>query len=210
MKARIISLLVIIMSLCPAVARSAEEATNTLLVYGDSLSAAYGIQEAQGWVTLLESRLNEENWTYKLINGSVSGETTTGGLERLPAMLSTYQPDLVILELGGNDGLRGLPLETLKANLKKMISLIKAAGGEVLLTGIQIPPNYGPRYTEPFFSLYTEISEEDSLALVPFLIDGIPQQPELMQNDGIHPKAEAQIMILDNVWPYLEPMLSRL
>jgi|TARA_B110000438_G_scaffold88295_1_gene87793 acyl-CoA thioesterase-1 len=210
MKARIISLLVIIMSLCPAVARSAEEATNTLLVYGDSLSAAYGIQEAQGWVALLESRLNEEDWPYKLINGSVSGETTTGGLERLPAMLSNYQPDLVILELGGNDGLRGLPLETLKANLKKMISLIRAAGGEVLLTGIQIPPNYGPRYTEPFFSLYTEISEEDSLALVPFLIDGIPQQPELMQNDGIHPKAEAQIMILDNVWPYLEPMLSRL
>ena len=210
MKARIISLLVIIMNLCPTVARSTEEATNTLLVYGDSLSAAYGIQEAQGWVTLLESRLNEENWTYKLINGSVSGETTTGGLERLPAMLSTYQPDLVILELGGNDGLRGLPLETLKANLKKMISLIRAEGGEVLLTGIQIPPNYGPRYTEPFFSLYTEISEEDSLALVPFLIDGIPQQPELMQNDGIHPKAEAQIMILDNVWPYLEPMLSRL
>jgi len=210
MKARIISLLVIIMSLCPAVARSAEEATNTLLVYGDSLSAAYGIQEAQGWVSLLETRLNEEDWPYKLINGSVSGETTTGGLERLPAMLSNYQPDLVILELGGNDGLRGLPLETLKANLKKMISLIRAAGGEVLLTGIQIPPNYGPRYTEPFFSLYTEISEEDSLALVPFLIDGIPQQPELMQNDGIHPKAEAQIMILDNVWPYLEPMLSRL
>ena len=209
MKARIISLLVIIMSLYPLVARSAEEATNTLLVYGDSLSAAYGIQEAQGWVTLLESRLNEENWPYKLINGSVSGETTTGGLERLPAMLSNYQPDLVILELGGNDGLRGLPLETLKANLKKMISLIRAAGGEVLLTGIQIPPNYGPRYTEPFFSLYTEISEEDSLALVPFLIEGIPQQPELMQNDGIHPKAEAQIMILDNVWPYLEPMLSR-
>ena len=209
MKARIISLLVIIMSLYPLVARSAEEATNTLLVYGDSLSAAYGIQEAQGWVTLLESRLNEENWPYKLINGSVSGETTTGGLERLPAMLSNYQPDLVILELGGNDGLRGLPLETLKANLKKMISLIRAAGGEVLLTGIQIPPNYGPRYTEPFFSLYTEISEEDSLALVPFLIDGIPQQPELMQNDGIHLKAEAQIMILDNVWPYLEPMLSR-
>ncbi len=209
MKARIISLLVIIMSLYPLVARSAEEATNTLLVYGDSLSAAYGIQEAQGWVTLLESRLNEENWPYKLINGSVSGETTTGGLERLPAMLSIYQPDLVILELGGNDGLRGLPLETLKANLKKMISLIRAEGGEVLLTGIQIPPNYGPRYTEPFFSLYTEIAEEDSLALVPFLIEGIPQQPELMQNDGIHPKAEAQIMILDNVWPYLEPMLSR-
>ena len=209
MKARIISLLVIIMSLYPLVARSAEEATNTLLVYGDSLSAAYGIQEAQGWVTLLESRLNEENWPYKLINGSVSGETTTGGLERLPAMLSIYQPDLVILELGGNDGLRGLPRETLKANLKKMISLIRAEGGEVLLTGIQIPPNYGPRYTEPFFSLYTEISEEDSLALVPFLIEGIPQQPELMQNDGIHPKAEAQIMILDNVWPYLEPMLSR-
>ena len=107
-----------------------------------------------------------------------------------------------------NDGLRGLPLETLKTNLKKMIALIRESGGSVLLTGIQIPPNYGPRYTEPFFSLYSEIAVEDSLPLVPFLIDGIPQQPELMQNDGIHPRAEAQFMILENVWPYLEPMLD--
>jgi acyl-CoA thioesterase I len=209
MKSRIISLLVVLLSLCPVATLTAEEAANTLLVFGDSLSAAYGIEEDQGWVTLLETKLRQENWPYRLINGSVSGETTTGGLERLPAMLDSYQPNLVILELGGNDGLRGLPLETLKANLKKMISNIREMGGSVLLTGIQIPPNYGPRYTEPFFQLYSEIAAEDSLPLVPFLIDGIPQQPELMQNDGIHPKAEAQFMILENVWPYLEPMLDR-
>ena len=184
-----------------------EESRYTLMVFGDSLSAAYGIDEDSGWVTLLETRIMDENWPYRVINGSISGETTTGGLARLPSMLDSYQPDLVILELGGNDGLRGLPLATLKQNLLKMIDLIEAAGGEVLLTGIQIPPNYGPRYTVPFFRLYGEIAEERGLSMVPFLIEGIPQQPELMQNDGIHPKAEAQYLIVENVWPELEPMM---
>ena len=208
MKVRFFSLSVVIFVLLPSAASAAED-SYILMVWGDSLSAAYGFSEEQGWVTLLEEKLNSENWPYRVINGSVSGETTTGGLERLPAMLESYSPDLVILELGGNDGLRGLPLELMKANLKSMVDLVRADGGEVLLTGIQIPPNYGPRYTEPFFALFREIAEEDFLPLVPFLIDGIPQQPELMQNDGIHPKAGAQFMILENVWPYLEPMLKK-
>lgn len=208
MKVRFFSLSVVIFVLLPSAASAAED-SYTLMVWGDSLSAAYGFSEEQGWVALLEEKLNSENWPYRVINGSVSGETTTGGLERLPAMLESYSPDLVILELGGNDGLRGLPLELMKANLKSMVDLVRADGGEVLLTGIQIPPNYGPRYTEPFFALFREIAEEDFLPLVPFLIDGIPQQPELMQNDGIHPKAGAQFMILENVWPYLEPMLKK-
>lgn len=207
MKSRFFSLLVLIV-LTGLPGGGNAQAPYTLLVFGDSLSAAYGISEEQGWVTLLATRINSENWPYRIVNGSVSGETTTGGLERLPAMLDSYQPDLVILELGGNDGLRGLPLNLMKSNLKQMIELIQSSGGDVLLAGIQIPPNYGPRYTEPFFATFGEIAEEESLPLVPFLIDGIPQQPELMQNDGIHPKAEAQYMILDNVWPLLEPLLE--
>lgn len=182
----------------------------TLLVYGDSLSASYGIEEEQGWVNLLKIKLLSQDLPVDVVNGSVSGETTTGGLARLPAMLNSYQPELLILELGGNDGLRGLPLELMRENLASMIDLAKTNGAEVILTGIQIPPNYGPRYTVPFFDTYAALAEQKSLPLVPFLIEGIPQQPELMQNDGIHPRAEAQWMILDNVWPILEPQLESL
>ena len=182
----------------------------TLLIYGDSLSASYGIEQEQGWVNLLKIKLLSEKLPVDVVNGSVSGETTTGGLARLPAMLNSYEPELLILELGGNDGLRGLPLELMHENLASMIDLAKANGAEVILTGIQIPPNYGPRYTAPFFDTYATLAEQKSLPLVPFLIEGIPQQPELMQNDGIHPRAEAQLMILDNVWPILEPQLKSL
>ena len=194
-----------------AVCASAQAADDdyVLMVLGDSLSAAYGIDEEDGWVALLDNKLRNDNWPYRVVNGSVSGETTTGGLARLPAMLDSHQPDLVILELGGNDGLRGLPLGILKSNMLIMIALIEEQGAEVLLTGIQIPPNYGPRYTVPFYQLYGELAAEKTLALVPFLIEGIPQQPELMQNDGIHPRAEAQYMILDNVWAVLEAMLQK-
>jgi acyl-CoA thioesterase-1 len=180
---------------------------STLLVFGDSLSASYGLRETQGWVNLLEIKINESNLNIKVVNGSVSGETSTGGLARLPAMLENYNPDVVILELGGNDGLRGLPLSALEQNLRIMVEMISQSGAKTLLTGIQIPPNYGPRYTKPFFEIYNNIASSQKLALVPFLIDGIPQQPELMQADGIHPKAEAQYLILENVWPYLEPLL---
>ena len=179
----------------------------TLLVFGDSLSAAYGLKEAQGWVNLLEDKISESELNFKVVNASVSSETSTGGLARLPAMLESYNPDVVIVELGGNDGLRGLPLKSLEKNLRAMVELISRSGAKTLLTGIQIPPNYGVRYTKPFFEIYGNIANSEHLALVPFLIDGIPQQPELMQADGIHPKAEAQHLILENVWPYLEPLL---
>ena len=180
----------------------------TVLVFGDSLSASYGIEEEQGWVNLLSEKLRQAQSPYSVINASVSGETSTGGLSRLPAALAEFQPSVVILELGGSDGLRGLPLATLQSNLEEMVSLSQRAGAKVLLAGIQIPPNYGPRYTEPFYALFGDIAESEQLPFVPFLIDGIPQQPELMQNDGIHPRAEAQHMILDNVWPVLAPMLQ--
>lgn len=179
-----------------------------LLVFGDSLSAAYGIDESEGWVELLQQRLDESGYPHRVVNASVSGETSTGGLARLPAVLENHEPDLVILELGGNDGLRGLPLNALRNNLIEMVEMSQESGARVLLTGIQIPPNYGPRYTVPFFELFGEVAREKGIALVPFLIDGIPQQPELMQRDGIHPRAEAQIMIVENVWPYLQPLLS--
>ena len=174
-----------------------------ILIFGDSLSAAYGIGENEGWVTLLANRLAQENSELEVVNGSVSGETTTGGRARLPSLLQRYKPAFVLIELGGNDGLRGLPLSLMRENLTEMIQLSQKSGATVMIAGMQIPPNYGPRYTEPFFAQYAELAEEFDLYLIPFLIDGIPQQPELMQADGIHPKAEAQSMILDNFWPVL-------
>jgi acyl-CoA thioesterase-1 len=180
----------------------------SILIFGDSLSAAYGIGEDEGWETLLAERLKQENSKLQVINGSVSGETTTGGRARLPSLLQRYAPTYVLIELGGNDGLRGLPLALMRENLTEMITLSKASGATVLIAGMQIPPNYGPRYTEPFYAQYAELAEEFDLYLIPFLIDGIPQQPALMQADGIHPKAEAQSMILDNVWPVLREAMS--
>jgi len=198
---------IVLLLLCVLAAIPAAAQQRNLLVWGDSLSAAYGIAEEQGWVELLSQRVEREFPAYRVINGSVSGETTTGGLERLPAMLAEYQPELVILELGGNDGLRGIPVAAIRENLAAMIRLIEASGGRVLLAGIRIPPNYGPRYTEPFHENYFSLAEEFELPLLPFLIEGIPETPELMQNDGIHPVAEAQPAILENVWAVLEPML---
>jgi len=180
----------------------------TVLVFGDSLSAGYGIDVDQSWTTLLQARLRGQGYEHRVVNASISGETTEGGASRIHGTMERFDPSVVILELGGNDGLRGLPLEILKQNLLGMVEMIQATGAEVLLTGIQIPPNYGPRYTVPFYRLYGELAREQGLALVPFLIAGIPQQPQLMQNDGIHPKAEAQSMVLDNVWEILQPMLK--
>ena len=174
-----------------------------ILIFGDSLSAAYGIGEDEGWVTLLAERLAQEDSELEVVNGSVSGETTTGGRARLPSLLERYNPAFVLIELGGNDGLRGLPLSLMRENLTDMIQLSQSSGATVMIAGMQIPPNYGPRYTEPFFAQYAELAAEFDLYLIPFLIDGIPQQPGLMQADGIHPKAEAQLMILDNFWPVL-------
>ena len=154
-------------------------------------------------MTLLAERLAQEDSELEVVNGSVSGETTTGGRARLQSLLERYNPAFVLIELGGNDGLRGLPLSLMRENLTDMIQLSQSSGATVMIAGMQIPPNYGPRYTEPFFAQYAELAEEFDLYLIPFLIDGIPQQQELMQADGIHPKAEAQSMILDNFWPVL-------
>jgi len=202
------TLLASLLFACLATASAAANETPVILVFGDSLSASYGIREEQGWVTLLQEKLQSEGFAHRVVNASVSGETSNGGLARLPAALESHDPDLVILELGGNDGLRGLPLQALEDNLQLMIDMIQQADAEVLLAGIQIPPNYGPRYTEPFAQIFPTLAKRESLPLVPFLIDGIAQQPELMQNDGIHPRAEAQFMIVDNVWPVLKPLLD--
>jgi acyl-CoA thioesterase-1 len=181
----------------------------SILIFGDSLSAAYRMDENQGWVALLSNRIEHKQLPYEVINASVSGETTTGGLARLPAVLAANAPEIVVLELGGNDGLRGMPVSSIRDNLLQMIELIESSGATAVLAGIQIPPNYGPRYTEPFTRLFEEIAAERELVFIPFLIDGIPQDPELMQDDGIHPRAEAQTLVLNNVWPFLEDLLQQ-
>lgn len=180
-----------------------------LLVFGDSLSAAYRMSEADGWVALLAKRIKQENLAINVINTSVSGETTAGGLSRLPAALQTHAPDIVILELGGNDGLRGLPITEMRKNLDAMLKQIQHSGALVILTGIQIPPNYGSRYTTPFAAQFPELAQEHDVALIPFLLEGIMENRDLVQDDGIHPRAEAQPMVLDNVWGTLEPILRQ-
>nr|WP_251309356.1 arylesterase [Halomonas sp. NCCP-2165] len=176
-----------------------------LLVMGDSLSAAYGIEARQGWVALLERRLDGRA---EVINASISGETSGGGAARLPDLLGQHAPDIVLLELGGNDGLRGLPPGQLETNLRRMIEASRAAEAEVLLLGIDIPPNYGQAYREAFTGVYRRLADEHDLPLVPFLLEGVALNRELMQADGIHPTAEAQPRILANVWPVLAPLLE--
>ncbi len=180
-----------------------------LLVLGDSLSAAYGIEVNQGWVSLLEQRLAAK-YPHQVVNASVSGETTGGGLSRLPALLKQHQPELVIVELGGNDGLRGYPLNVMKQQLAEIIETSHDADAQVLLVGMQIPSNYGLRYTNQFRDTYTELAQQYDLPLVKFLLAEVALNAKLMQKDGIHPTAEAQEKILDNVWPVLQPMLEQL
>ncbi len=179
-----------------------------VLVLGDSISAAYGIAMEQGWVELLRKKLHAEGYPTPVVNASISGETTSGGLRRLPNLLDRHQPGLVILELGGNDGLRGFPLADIKANLQRMIELAQQSGAEVLLLGMRIPPNYGPAYTEPFFAQYQQLALTHDLRLVPFFLDGIAGDATLMQRDGIHPTAEAQPLLLAHIWPALRGLLS--
>lgn len=184
-------------------------AGRTLLVFGDSLSAAYGLQTDQGWVALLQDRLRSEGYGYTVVNASVSGETTEGGRRRLPRALAQHAPDLVILELGANDGLRGLPLQDARTNLQAMIETARKTGASVLLAGILIPPNYGPRYADAFAQMYVQLAAEQKVALVPFLLDGVALDPKLMQQDGLHPRAEGQPRVLQNVWQHLHPLLKR-
>ncbi len=180
-----------------------------ILVLGDSLSAAYGIPLERGWVQLLQTRLETEGYGYEVVNASVSGDTTGAALTRLPRALELHQPDIVIVELGGNDGLRGTPVAQMQRNLEDIVEKSRAAEARVLVTGIMIPPNYGAEYTARFNAVYTGLVDRLNVALVPFILDGVALEPSLMQADGIHPTAAAQPRILDNVWPALQPMLAR-
>jgi acyl-CoA thioesterase-1 len=191
-----------------AIASTGAAAAPTILVMGDSLSAEYGLQRGQGWVALMQARLKEQHLDYSVVNASISGETTSGGWQRLPAALVQNKPAVVIIELGSNDALRGLALDASHTNLESMITASRKAGAKVLLIGMQIPPNYGRDYTEKFKALFPDLARRYKIALVPFLLEGIAEKQEMFQADGLHPLAQAHPRILDNVWPALEPLLK--
>jgi len=180
---------------------------DTVLVVGDSISAAFGLDTRQGWVALLEKRLVEQGFEHKVVNASISGDTSAGGAARLPGLLVEHQPNLVILELGGNDGLRGQTPAQLQQNLASMIEQSQDAGAKVLLLGMRLPPNYGIRYTTAFAQVFATLAEEKQVAFVPFFLDGVGGVPEMMQRDGIHPAVAAQPVLLENLWPTLLPLL---
>jgi acyl-CoA thioesterase-1 len=197
-------LLLILSGLCgPLVA-----ATPTLLVLGDSLSAGYGINPERGWVSLLQQRIEAAGLPHRVINAGISGDTTSGGVRRLPRSLEVYQPAVVIIELGANDGLRGLSLDELRANLTRMVDLSLASGARVLLLGMHIPPNYGRRFADAFHQVYQDVATEAGVPLVPFFLEGVVDSPGLMQDDNIHPNEIGQARMLDNVWAYLRPLLE--
>ena len=185
--------------------------TQTILVFGDSLSAGYGVPQGQGWVALLEQKLIQNKLdmaSYQVVNASISGETTSGGLARFSAALATHKPNIVILELGANDGLRGLPITEMQVNLNQMITQAKTAKAKVLLIGMKIPPNYGLKYTKNFSATYTSLAKQHNTALVPFLLEGVAGKPALIQVDGLHPISAAQPQLFDNVWKVLAKMLN--
>lgn len=189
-------------------AAPAYSAPKPMLVLGDSLSAEYGLPRGSGWVSLLGNRLRSEKFDVHLINASISGETTAGGKARLPTLLQQHKPAIVILELGGNDGLRGLALAATQANLREMIKLANTAGAQVLLVGMQVPPNYGPDYSKRFIALFQTLGKERGVRLVPFLLTGLDDMGKFFQPDRIHPNKEAQPIMLDNVWPGLKTLLK--
>jgi acyl-CoA thioesterase-1 len=194
-------------ALCVA-ASTASAAAGTILVYGDSLSAAYGIGQKDGWVNLLGGRLKQSKADYSVVNASISGETTAGGAARIDAALGRFKPDVVVIALGGNDGLRGLPVGEMKANLGKIARAAQVRGARVLVVGMRIPPNYGPKYTQAFYDAFAEVARETKSGYVPFLLERIADNRELFQPDQIHPTAEAQPLLLDTVWKGLEPLLK--
>ena len=188
---------------------SARAEAPVILVFGDSISAGYGLPLEQGWVELLRTRLKVQGYGYQVVNASVSGETTAGGLARLPRALELHHPSIVILELGGNDGLRGLPIAQMRTNLTQMTTLSTAAGAKVLLLGMRMPPNYGPEYTKQFAMVFSDLATEKKISSVPFLLTDIALSPALLQADDIHPNAQGQPILLDNVWPTLKPLLHK-
>lgn len=178
----------------------------TIVVFGDSLSAGYGLSQNQSWVALMQAQVSQQKWPYQIINASISGETTSSGLARFKQMLSAHRPQIVILELGANDGLRGLPVAQMRDNLSAMITLAKASQTKVLLLGMKIPPNYGKKYTQDFSETYPLLAKQHQIDLVPFLLEGVAGHRQLIQNDGLHPLATAQPQLLANVWQPLKQM----
>ena len=189
--------------------QDAAAADRTILVFGDSLSAAYGLRPEQGWVALLDKRLRSQGYGFTVVNASVGGETTSGGLQRLPRALELNKPQILILELGSNDALRGLPLGNAKDNLSKMVELGEKAGAKVLLVGMRIPPNYGPKYTADFVKMYADLSARYRSPFVPFLLDSVALDSSRMQEDGLHPNALGEPAVLDTLWPQLVPLLKK-
>jgi acyl-CoA thioesterase-1 len=202
---RYLAALLVLTALCLPAARGAGQ---TIVVVGDSLSSGYGIAAEQSWVAMLEDRLQAEGYGYQVVNASIAGDTSAGGLARLPRLLDIHDPQLVVIELGGNDGLRGQPVATLRDNLAKMIELSKDSGAEVVLAGIQIPPNYGPSYTRALAAVYPELAERFDAPLIGFLLEDVALNRELMQPDGIHPNAAGQKIVFGNVWRVLGPLLT--
>ncbi|AGZ34461.1 arylesterase [Pseudomonas sp. SWI6] len=182
-------------------------AAGTLLVVGDSISAGFGLDSRQGWVSLLQQRLKREGFNDQVVNASISGDTSAGGQARLPALLAAHKPTLVVLELGGNDGLRGQPPQQLQQNLASMIDQSHDAGAKVVLLGMRLPPNYGVRYTTAFTQVYEQLAAQKKVSLVPFFLEGVGGVPEMMQADGIHPAQGAQTRLLENAWPAIKPLL---
>jgi len=189
-------------------ATSAYSAPKNLLVLGDSLSAEYGLQRGTGWTGLLQQRLQQSKADYRVVNASISGDTTIGGRNRLPALMTQHKPEVLVIELGANDALRGLALKTSQDNLQAMIDLARQQKAKVLLVGMQIPPNYGPDYTRRFAGMFQELAKSNKVALVPFFFEGIATDLSLFQADRIHPNEQAQPRLLDNVWPHLKPLVG--
>ena len=202
----ILSLLLLLVGLIPYTAPASEPPV--LLILGDSLSAGFGMDRDQSWVHLLEVRLKQNDYSYRILNSSISGDTTQGGLARLPRLMERYHPQIVIIELGGNDGLRGVNPIVSRENMTEMIRLSQQGGAQVLLAGIKLPPNYGVAYLEQFESMYADLAREYNTLLVPFFMDGVVFVPGLLQADGIHPNEQGQPVLLDNVWNVLGPHLK--
>jgi acyl-CoA thioesterase I len=201
---RLLALIVLIVASATAYAEAP-----VILVFGDSISAGYGLEHVEGWVELLKTRLKAQGYGYQVVNASVSGETTAGGLARLPRALELHRPSIVIIELGGNDGLRALPIPQFRDNLTQLVTLASASGAKVLLLGMRMPPNYGPQYTEQFAKVFSDLARDKKIPTVPFLLTDIALNQNLLQGDEIHPNAEGQPILLNNVWPVLQPLLKK-
>lgn len=191
-----------------AASASAYSAPKTVLVVGDSLSAEYGITRGSGWVALLEQKLASKKLPAKVVNASISGETTIGGRTRLPALLEQHRPDIVVIELGANDGLRGLPVASAESNLRAMVNMAQQKKAKVVLVGMRMPPNYGRAYTESFANMYQKVANETKSPLVPFMLEGVADKPALFQQDRLHPLAAAHPIILNNIWPSFAPLVK--